>query len=69
MSKVISAIDVRDLINKKLEEEDRSVRWLHKKTGINYNTLYSCLVRKHFLLSESNLKLINQTLGTKFKMD
>lgn len=59
--------DVRDMINKKMEEEGRILTWLAEKTEINYNTLHSCIKRKLFLLSEENLTKINEALGTDFE--
>ena len=59
--------DVRDLISNKIEELERNLNWLHRKTGIPYGTLYSMFVQKLFQVSKENLKLINKALGTDFK--
>lgn len=50
--------DVRDEIVKQLELNERSIAWLHRQTNIPYGTLYYCLVRKQFKMSEDNLKTI-----------
>lgn len=51
-------IDERDEIVKHLEINERSIAWLHRQTKIPYGTLYYCLVRKQFKMSEDNLKKI-----------
>lgn len=58
--------DARDLIKNKMEDEGRTLKWLSDKTEINYNTLHSCIYRKLFTLSQENLDLINEALGTDF---
>jgi lambda repressor-like predicted transcriptional regulator len=60
------SVDTRDEIVAYLKEEERSIAWLSKKTEINYNTLYSILVQKIIALSKTNLKKINEVLGTSF---
>jgi hypothetical protein len=57
--------DVRDEIVKHLEVNERSIAWLHRQTGIKYGTLYYCLIRKQFKLSESNLKKIYTVFDNK----
>lgn len=59
-------IDVRDLIVKHLEDDDRSLMWLHEKTKIPYGTLYSCFTQRLFKVNEENLQKINIALGTDF---
>lgn len=52
---------------KRLNEEERRLSWLSKKTGISYATLYNCLVHRISSLSEPNLTKINNVLGTNLK--
>lgn len=67
--------DVRDEILQHLKDDDRSLMWMHDKikekfgddNRIPYATLYSCLHQKLFRVSDDNLKMINETLGTDFK--
>lgn len=59
--------DARDFILRWLEKEERDLAWLSRKTGINYNTLYSCFTFRNFALSEKNLKKINKVLETDFE--
>jgi predicted transcriptional regulator len=63
----VNAVDTRDLILKKLEEMERGISWLGKKTDIPYATLYDCLIKKGFNISLMNLYKINEVLGTNFK--
>lgn len=65
--KAVLEIDVRDLIVKHLEDDDRSLMWLHDKTDIPYGTLYSCFTQRLFKVNEENLQKINTVLGTNFK--
>jgi len=67
MAKEKIATDVRETIMNKMDNEGRSLVWLAEKTGINYNTLHSCIKRKLFTLSEENLEKINKALGTDFE--
>jgi hypothetical protein len=60
--------DPRELIIKKLEEEERTLAWLSRKTGIPYGTLYTCFVHKVYQVSEDNLIKINTALGTDFSL-
>lgn len=60
--------DVSDRILDKLEELERNMMWLSKKTEIPYNSLYSLLVRKDYDMSQENLKKINAVLETDFKL-
>lgn len=66
MNKVKSKRDVRDLIMEKMKSEGRMLTWLAETTDIPYDTLYSCLKKKLFSLSEDNLESINEALGTDF---
>ncbi len=59
--------DKRDAIREYLEKEERTLAWLSRKTGINYGTLYYCLIHRLFKISDVNLKKINEALGTDFK--
>ena len=59
--------DVRDEITTHLKSDDRSLRWLAEKTGINYNTMYSIFTQKVIKLSADKLENINTVLGTSFK--
>lgn len=61
------AVDVRDEINKHLEENDRGISYLEKKTGLSYAHLYYIFVRKERDLTEDNLHKINEVLGTDFQ--
>ena len=58
--------DVRDLIMNKMDSEGRVLTWLAEKTTIGYDTLYSCLRKKLFNLSQGNLEKINEALDTNF---
>lgn len=60
-------IDVRDLILTHLEEDERDLAWLQRKTDIPYATLYSCFIQRLFRVKDENLDKINEVLGTKFK--
>lgn len=59
--------DVRDLILKHLEEDERDLAWLQRKTKIPYGTLYSCFKQRLFKISAGNLLRINKALGTNFQ--
>ena len=59
--------DVRDVILGKMKDEGRMLTWLATKTGIPYDTLYSCLRNKMFQLNNDNLAKINEALGTTFE--
>lgn len=58
--------DVRDAVQEHLKQEERSLRWLSIKTGINYNTLYSKMVHRTAKLTEDNVTKINAVLNTTF---
>jgi len=67
MAKEKIAPDVRELIDNKMTDEGRTLKWLSDKTEINYNTLHACIVRKLFTLSDENLIKINEALGTTYE--
>lgn len=67
MAKEKVLTDVRDIIMHKMNSEGRVLTWLQEKTKIPYDTLYSCLKKKLFSLSQENLSKINQALGTNFE--
>lgn len=69
MAKQKVITDVRDLIIKKMKDEGRTLKWLSIKTDIPYGTLDSCLKRKIFSLSESNLNKINSALKSDFTIE
>jgi len=60
--------DNRDSVQLKLSELERDLAWLSRKANIPYGTLYYCLVRKQFKISEQNLVKINEALNTKLKL-
>lgn len=61
--------NVKDLILLKLEQEERPLAWLSRKTGIKYGTLYGILIHRIMNLSDDNLAKINKTIGTDFTND
>lgn len=60
-------VDTRELILKKLEDEERSLSWLSRKANIPYDTLTSYFTRKLRPVSEKSLIKINAALGTTFE--
>ena len=66
MAKTKIPKDIRDIIMGKMNGEGRSLTWLNKTTEIPYDTLYSCLKKKLFSLSQENLDKINTALKTDF---
>jgi predicted transcriptional regulator len=54
--------EISQKILKRLDEMERRMSWLSRKTDIPYGTLYSSLVQKVCLLSESNLEKISEVL-------
>ncbi len=66
--KQAEVIDVRDLITEKLEQLERTLHWLHKKTDIPYGTLYSMFTQRLFQVSPENLAKINTVLETDYKL-
>lgn len=68
MGKTKELTDIRDIVMKRMKDEGRNLTWLSEKTQISYNTIFSCLRKKLFNLSEENLTKINEALGTDFKL-
>jgi plasmid maintenance system antidote protein VapI len=60
-------VDVRDLIMEHLKQDDRTVAYLEKKTGLSYAHLYYVFVKKERDLTDDNLIKINEVLGTDFE--
>jgi len=60
--------DIRIDVKKELDNQERSVSWLSKKTNIPYSTLYGILVHKIQYFDEDRLEKINQALNTSFKL-
>lgn len=60
--------DVRDLIVQELQNQERNLHWLSKKTGIIYSTMYSMFTQRLFMPSAEKLEVINKVLGTNFKL-
>ncbi len=69
MVKQVLRIDIRDEIVGWLEDNERDLAWLSRKTGIVYSTLYSCFIQRLFKISEDNLIKINEALATDFKLN
>ena len=75
MEKETLVMDVREQVLAHLKDDDRSLLWMHDKIiekcgndkKIPYGTLYSCLHQRLFKMSDDNLKIINETLGTNFQ--
>lgn len=63
-----TVIDVRDLVLKKLNEDDRTLTWLHRKSGIPYSTLYGILKHRISKFNKVQLSKVNKVLGTDFKL-
>lgn len=59
--------DNRNSIQAKLLELERDLAWLSRKADIPYATLYYCIVRRQFKVSEKNISKINEALNTKLK--
>lgn len=58
-------MDVRDTIMDILKNQERSMAWLSKKTGIGYYTIYQILKQKTTRLSPERLSLIKKALNIK----
>lgn len=67
MEEEVTTTDVRQIIMNKMDREGRTLQWLSNETGINYNTLHSCIKRLLFSLSQENLEKINKALGTTYE--
>lgn len=59
-------ISVKDEILLYLEQEERSLAWLSRKTEIPYGSLYSIFIHRIMVLSDVNLAKINRALDTDF---
>ena len=62
-------LNAKDKILLYLEQEERNMAWLARKTGIPYGSLYSILIHRIMALSDTHLKKINKALGTEFTND
>ena len=61
--------NVKDEILLYLEQEERPLAWLSRKTEIPYPTLYSIFIQRIMNLSDKNLATINKVLDTDFIND
>lgn len=61
--------NVKDQILIYLEQIERPMAWLSRKSGIKYGTLYSILIQRIMNLSDKNLVKINKAMGTSFTND
>jgi len=61
--------NVKDLILLELEQQERPLAWLSRKTQIKYGTLYGILIHRIIVLTDDNLAKINKVLGTDFSND
>jgi len=61
--------NVKDLILLELEQQERPLAWLSRKSEIPYGTLYGILIHRIMNLSDVNLAKINNALGTDFNND
>lgn len=61
--------NVKDLILLELEQQERPLAWLSRKTQIKYGTLYGILIHRIIVLSDDNLAKINNVLKTDFSND
>jgi hypothetical protein len=61
--------NVKDEILLYLEQEERPLAWLSRKTEIPYPTLYSIFTQRIMNLSDKNLATINRVLDTDFIND
>lgn len=64
--KIMKEQNFSQLVNEELKKQERNYRWLSKKTGIPYSTLYSIFVHKIFSASPEKVDLINKALNTNF---
>lgn len=62
------AIDPKQEIINHLTEQERSYRWLSKKSDIPYGTIYGILIQGTMDLDQERLDKINTALGTDFKL-
>jgi predicted transcriptional regulator len=61
--------NVKDLILLHLEQEERPLAWLARKSEVPYGTLYGILIHRIMNLSDDNLAKINKAMGTDFTND
>jgi hypothetical protein len=61
--------NVKDEILLYLEQEERPLAWLSRKTEIPYPTLYSIFIQRIMNLSDTNLGKINKAMDTDFIND
>ena len=61
--------NVKDLILLELEQQERPLAWLSRKSEIPYGTLYGILIHRIMNLSDDNLAKINKAMGTDFTND
>jgi hypothetical protein len=61
--------NVKDEILIYLEQEERPLAWLSRKTKIPYPTLYSIFIQRIMNLSDKNLAKINEAMETDFIND
>jgi hypothetical protein len=61
--------NVKDLILLHLQEIERPMAWLSRKSGIKYGTLYAIFVQRIMNLSDKNLAKVNKAMGTNFIND
>ena len=61
--------NVKDEILIYLEQEERPLAWLSRKTEIPYPTLYSIFIQRIMNLSDKNLAKINKAMDTDFIND
>jgi len=61
--------NVKDEILLYLEQDERPLAWLSRKTEIPYPTCYSIFIQRIMNLSDKNLATINKVLDTDFIND
>ena len=61
--------NVKDEILLYLEEQERPLAWLSRKSEIPYPTLYSIFIQRIMNLSDTNLAKINKAMDTDFIND
>jgi hypothetical protein len=61
--------NVKDDILLYLQEIERPMSWLSRKTEVPYGTLYAIFIQRIMNLSDKNLAKINKVLDTDFIND
>lgn len=61
--------NIKDDILVHLQEIERPMTWLSRKTEIPYGTLYAIFIQRIMNLSDKYLVKINKVLGTDFNND